>query len=124
MSMELPRHSSHNSLSAWKRSPYRSKNKREQVTGSAAQRIGALLGLYSGIFLLVPLAGSFPTFFTLKRIVPAEKSDWFPAISVQAGPAMWVLGVAVIFEQYMIVWTVSFSFLVLSGCITGLGTLR
>ena len=83
-----------------------------------------LLGLYFGIFLLVPLAGSSPTFFTLKRIVPAEKSDWFPASSVQAGSAMWVLGVAVIFEQYMIVWTVSFSFLVLSGCMTGLGTLR
>ena len=79
--------------------PIRSKNKREQVADSAAQGVGALLGLYSGISPVIPLAGSFLTFFALKRIVPTERSDWFPAISLQAGSAMWVLGVVVISEQ-------------------------
>lgn len=94
MPMELPRHSSHiltkGQGSAWKWSIC-SKNKREQVAGLAAQGAGALLDLYSGISMLIPLAGSFLTSFVLKRIVPAEKSDWFLAISVQAGSAMWVL---------------------------------
>ena len=71
-----------------------------------------------------PIGRLFPDILYAQENCSRKKSDWFPAISVQAGPAMWVLGVAVIFEQYMIVWTVSFSFLVLSGCITGLGTLR
>ena len=122
MPMELPRHSSHNSLLAWKRSPYARRTRGSKLLAWQPKELERCLA-----FILVvpanPMAGSFPTFFALKRIVLAEKSDWFPAISVQAGPAMWVLGVAVICGQYIIVWTVSFSFLVLSGCMTGLGTL-
>ena len=62
MPMELPRQSSHNSLSGMEAVPVRSMNKRGQVAGSAAQSIaqgvGVLLGFYSAISLLIPLAGS------------------------------------------------------------------
>lgn len=78
----------------------RSKNKSMQVAGWVAQGVGWLVGYYSGINMVIPVAGSFLTFFALKRIASAEKAEWFPAISVQAGHAIWFgIGAMIEFEK-------------------------
>ena len=47
-----------------------------------------MCGLKSGVSLLIPLTGAFPTFFAFEFMTSADKSDWLPAISVRAGSAL------------------------------------
>ena len=58
MPMELPRDNSHNSLYQHGSGPHTPGEQEGPVAGSAAQGVGLLLGFYSGISLLIPLAGS------------------------------------------------------------------
>jgi hypothetical protein len=59
-----------------------------------------VLGLQSAVSLLIPLTESFLTFFAFKIMVPAERSDYFPAISVWAGSALRFLRVTGTFEGH------------------------
>ena len=59
--------------------------------------VGLIIGRYTGINLLIPLAGAAITFYVLKKFGPPQKAYWFPAISVQTGHAIWfIVGLAIL----------------------------
>lgn len=51
--------------------------------------IGWGLGVYSGIFLMIPLVATFAIFFAAWKLLPKDKQIVLPALSVQAGHLTW-----------------------------------
>jgi len=63
------------------------------VIGAAA---GWVLGMYSGVFLLIPLIATAAVFFVAWKLFPKDRRIIVPSFSVQTGHLIWFGGVVFI----------------------------
>ncbi|MDO9531264.1 MAG: hypothetical protein Q7O12_03930 [Deltaproteobacteria bacterium] len=64
---------------------------RQKALKAVAWLVGASVGYYSGIHLLIPLGITFAVWCIGKKLLLVEKQLYLPAIAVQTGSLLWFL---------------------------------